>query len=44
MRTGSAAHDNVLDDNPLWYDYVEPDEPPDRILLVLACLFNVTSV
>lgn len=31
-------------DNPLWYDYVEPDEPPSRTLLVLAGLFNVILI
>lgn len=29
------------DDNPLWYDYVEPDEAPSQALLVSANLFNV---
>ncbi len=31
----------MLDDNPLWYDYDEPDEAPSRSLLVLAGLFDV---
>ena len=28
-------------DNPLWYDYAEPDEAPGRSLLVLAGLFGL---
>ncbi len=31
------------DDNPLWYDYAEPAEPPGRVLLVAAGLFSVTA-
>ncbi|GLS68103.1 hypothetical protein [Methylobacterium tardum] len=31
------------DDNPLWYDYAEPDEPPGKLLLALAGLFSVTA-
>lgn len=29
------------DDNPLWYDYVEPDEAPSLALLAGANLVNV---
>ncbi|SDO26618.1 hypothetical protein SAMN05216360_11815 [Methylobacterium phyllostachyos] len=29
------------DDNPLWYDYVLPDEKPARWLLALASLFSL---
>ncbi|URD37883.1 hypothetical protein M6G65_05010 [Methylobacterium tardum] len=31
------------DDNPLWYDYAEPDEPHGKLLLALAGLFSVTA-
>ena len=33
----------MQDDNPLWYDYTEPDEPPGKLLLALAGLFSVTE-
>jgi hypothetical protein len=33
----------VGDDNPLWYDYAEPEEPPGRALLALAGLFSVAA-
>lgn len=29
------------DDNPLWYDYVEPNEAPSPALLASANLVNV---
>jgi hypothetical protein len=29
-------------DNPLWYDYAEPDEAPSRTLLIVAALFGAT--
>lgn len=29
------------DDNPLWYDYAEPAEPPGRMLLALVGLVSV---
>ena len=33
-------------DNPLWYDYAEPDEAPSRSILASAFLFDgaVSSV
>lgn len=31
----------MQDDNPLWYDYVEPDEAPSPALLASANLVNV---
>ena len=36
----------MQDDNPLWYDYAEPDEAPSRSFLALAFLFGaaVSSV
>jgi hypothetical protein len=32
----------MQDDNPLWYDYADPDEPPSRTLLAVAALFGAT--
>ena len=29
------------DDNPLWYDYAEPDEAPSAVLLVLAVVVGL---
>ncbi len=33
----------MQDDNPLWYDYAEPDEAPGRTLLIVAALFGATE-
>ena len=32
----------MQDDNPLWYDYAEPDEAHSRTLLVVAGLVSVS--
>ncbi|MCJ2065473.1 hypothetical protein MKK63_22565 [Methylobacterium sp. J-088] len=32
----------MQDDNPLWYDYAEPDPAPGRTLLVLAGLVSAS--
>lgn len=33
------------DDNPLWYDYAEPDEPIGPVTaMVMACLCFVSSI
>ena len=32
----------MQDDNPLWYDYAEPDEAPSRTLLVIAGFVSVS--
>jgi hypothetical protein len=31
----------VGDDNPLWYDYAEPEEPPGRMPRTLGGLFSL---
>ncbi len=33
----------MRDDNPLWYDYTEQDEPPGRGILILAGLFGAAA-
>ena len=33
----------MQDDNPLWYDYAEPDVAPSRTMLVLAGLLSISS-
>ena len=33
----------MQDDNPLWYDYAEPDVAPSRTMSVFANLLSVSS-
>ena len=41
--TARRHEDSTMkDDNPLWYDYAEPDEAPGRTLLIVAALFGAT--